>query len=95
MDDDMGRGARIRWPHRAGRIGAHSAVDMRNDPVFEALWADAGPDGIVRPNGGEGKMMSALSIDLETRDRVKLAGVMVAGAAVREDHAESVRRPCW
>lgn len=72
-------------PIADGVLGFNSSVDMRNDPVFEALFKNAGPDGIVRHDGGEGKMMSALAIDLETRDRVKLAGVMVAGSATKKD----------
>lgn len=72
-------------PVAQGVLGFNSAVDMRHDPVFEALWTDTDADGIVRPNDGQGKMMSALAIDLETRDRMKLAGVMVAGAVVKRD----------
>lgn len=72
-------------PVAQGVLGFNSAVDMRHDPVFEALWTNTDDDGIVRPNDGQGKMMSALAIDLETRDRVKLAGVMVAGAVVKHD----------
>lgn len=73
-------------PVAQGVLAFNSAVDMRHDPVFEALWTEQGlEDGVVRPNRGRGKMMSALSIDLETRDRVKLGGVMIAGAVVHED----------
>jgi hypothetical protein len=65
-------------------LAFNSAVDTRHDPVFQALWDGADPqdDGVVRPGGGEGKGMAGLAIDLETRDRVKLMGKMVAGAAV-------------
>ncbi|KAK0617214.1 hypothetical protein B0T14DRAFT_498276 [Immersiella caudata] len=49
------------------------------DPVVEALGlVGSSVEGMVKPEGG--KMMSALSIDLESRDRVKLAGKMVVGA---------------
>ncbi|KAK2590555.1 hypothetical protein QQS21_011757 [Conoideocrella luteorostrata] len=65
-------------------LGLKSAVDRRYDPVFEAFWKEANSDGIVQPNNGQGKMMSALAIDLETRDRVKLAGVFIAGAVVTD-----------
>ncbi|EFY91243.1 hypothetical protein MAC_02670 [Metarhizium acridum CQMa 102] len=71
-------------PVAEGVLAFNSAVDMRHDPVFQALWTNRGHDGIVRPNDGRGKMMSALSIDLETRDRVKLGGVMVAGAVANK-----------
>lgn len=65
-------------------LAFNSAVDTRHDPVFRALWDGADPqdDAVVRPGDGEGKEMAGLAIDLETRDRVKLMGKMVAGAAV-------------
>lgn len=62
-------------------IALNSGVSAATDPVFRALWGDEKGDGIVKTN----RMMSALAIDLETRDRVKLAGVMVAGALVGQD----------
>ncbi|KAK8053904.1 hypothetical protein PG996_013205 [Apiospora saccharicola] len=61
-----------------------AAVDARYDPVLDALFGGGEGTGgiqdgeVVRPEGG--KVMSGLSIDLETRDRVKLAGRLVAGA---------------
>ncbi|UNI18294.1 hypothetical protein JDV02_004570 [Purpureocillium takamizusanense] len=39
--------------------------------------------GVVRPNGGRGKMVGALAIDLDSRDRMKLAGLVVAASAER------------
>lgn len=62
-----------------GVLGFNSGVDTEHDPVYEAFWQ--GQQGMVRPNEGQGKMMSALAIDLEGRDRVKLGGAMVAGSA--------------
>lgn len=38
-------------------------------------------DAVVKPEGG--KLMAGLSIDPETRDRVKLAGVMAVGTATK------------
>ncbi|PTB66971.1 hypothetical protein BBK36DRAFT_52380 [Trichoderma citrinoviride] len=88
-------------PVAEGVLGLKSAVDKEFDPVYKAFWASSssspdksrggGPDeeeeeGIVRPEGG--KMMSALSIDLETRDRVKLAGRLIAGADIRGPESE-------
>ena len=70
-------------------LGLNSQVDTKHDPVFEALWQGAAADGVVQPNGGQGKMMSALSIDLETRDRVKLEGVMVAGSAAKSGDVQA------
>ncbi|KAH6608601.1 hypothetical protein Trco_001947 [Trichoderma cornu-damae] len=75
-------------PVADGVLGVRSAVDKQNDPVYQALWAEGGDEeGIVRPEGG--KMMSALSIDLETRDRVKLAGRLIAGADIRGPGSEA------
>jgi predicted pyridoxine 5'-phosphate oxidase superfamily flavin-nucleotide-binding protein len=75
-------------------LGVNSAVARATDPVFQALFAGADADtGMVRPdpegdeeNGGGGgsgtaKMLSGLAIDMESRDRVKLAGRLLAGAA--------------
>ncbi|EGR51179.1 uncharacterized protein TRIREDRAFT_104377 [Trichoderma reesei QM6a] len=93
--DDEGRPWTTVWggergfarPIAEGVLGLKSAVDKVYDPVYKAFWdsstdksgGDDG-DGIVSPEGG--KMMSALSIDLETRDRVKLAGRLIAGADI-------------
>ncbi|KAL2692141.1 hypothetical protein Neosp_002547 [[Neocosmospora] mangrovei] len=68
-------------------LAFNSAVDTKNDPVFKAFWDGIDEDGIQqgainRPNDGQGKGMAGLAIDLETRDRVKLAGNMIAGATV-------------
>ncbi|KAF5013823.1 hypothetical protein FDECE_180 [Fusarium decemcellulare] len=79
-------------PVAEGVLAFNSAVDTRHDPVFRALWDGVDDDGVQqgainRPNDGEGKTMAGLSIDLETRDRVKLAGKMIAGATVEEGKA--------
>jgi hypothetical protein len=76
-------------PIAEGVLAFNSSVDTRHDPVFKALWDSIDEEGvrqgaINRPNGGEGKGMAGLSIDLETRDRVKLVGNMLAGATVDE-----------
>ncbi|KAL7803627.1 hypothetical protein V8C44DRAFT_272805 [Trichoderma aethiopicum] len=99
--DDEGRPWTTVWggergfarPVAEGVLGLKSAVDKMHDPVYKAFWESSsdksdGPDeeGIVRPEGG--KMMSALSIDLETRDRVKLAGRLIAGADVCSPESE-------
>lgn len=71
-------------PIAEGVLGLSSSVDVSHDPVYAALWGGreaAANGGVVQPNGGQGKMMSALALDLESRDRVKLMGRMVAGAA--------------
>ncbi|ATY58921.1 oxidoreductase FAD-binding domain-containing [Cordyceps militaris] len=59
-------------------LGVSTGVDTAHDPVYGALWGDArGAGGVVQP----AKMAAALAIDLETRDRVKLMGAVVAGSA--------------
>lgn len=52
----------------------HSLVSLRDDPVVRALLDLDG-----RPPVRGDKLMSALSIDLATRDRVKLMGRLAAG----------------
>ncbi|KAM0349044.1 hypothetical protein ACHAPU_003979 [Fusarium lateritium] len=76
-------------PVAEGVLALNSSVDTSHDPVFRALWDGIDDEGVQqgainRPNGGEGKDMAGLSIDLETRDRVKLVGKMLAGATVDE-----------
>lgn len=73
----------------SGVLSANSLVDGRYDPVLKALLgsSDGGVGNredeyqITRDEleGGRGKLMAGLSIDLATRDRVKLAGKLVAG----------------
>ncbi|OLN85276.1 hypothetical protein CCHL11_04353 [Colletotrichum chlorophyti] len=89
--DDRGRPWTTLWGGEAGAVarpvaedvlGVRSKVDVSDDPVLRALWGgDAREGEVVRPGeGGGGKLVSGLSLDLETRDRVKIAGRMVAGA---------------
>lgn len=83
--DDQGRPWTTIWggergfirPVAQGILGLQSIVDKANDPVLKSLL-DGVPDGEVLQTD-EGKPISALSIDLESRDRVKLAGKMVVG----------------
>lgn len=60
-------------------IGIKTPVPPRHDPVVEILVGSGAEGEIVREQG-KGRMVSALTIDLETRKRVKLYGRMVAGA---------------
>ncbi|KAH7151895.1 hypothetical protein B0J13DRAFT_437677 [Dactylonectria estremocensis] len=90
--DDAGRPWTTVWggergfarPVAENVLAFNSPVDTQHDPVFKALWegTEVNDDAVVRPGGGEGKGMAGLAIDLETRDRVKLMGKMVAGASV-------------
>ncbi|KAL3962504.1 hypothetical protein ACCO45_004027 [Purpureocillium lilacinum] len=76
--DDAGRpwttvwgGARgLSAPIAPGVLGISTEVDARHDP----------------PGDGQGKLVSALAIDLESRDRMKLAGLVVAGSAEMGGH---------
>ncbi|PGH13323.1 hypothetical protein AJ79_03740 [Helicocarpus griseus UAMH5409] len=60
-------------------IGIRNFVDKSYDPVVETLFAGK-DNGQVIKEEGEGRLMSGLSVDLESRKRVKLMGRMVAGS---------------
>ena len=60
-------------------IGVKTLVDRKYDPVVDALLGRR-QDGEVESAESGGRIMSALGIHLATRNRVKLAGQMVAGA---------------
>ncbi|EON99787.1 putative oxidoreductase fad-binding domain-containing protein [Phaeoacremonium minimum UCRPA7] len=63
-------------------LGVQTLVDRRFDPVVEAFFGGKEDGEMVRPlrEGDDAQVMAGLSIDLSTRDRVKLAGRMIAGA---------------
>lgn len=65
-------------------VGIRTAVAGRHDPVVEELVGKEAT-GQVFKEEGEGRMVSGLTIDLETRKRVKLYGRMVAGALSSRD----------
>ncbi|EAQ85218.1 hypothetical protein CHGG_09232 [Chaetomium globosum CBS 148.51] len=83
--DDQGRPWTSIWggergfaqPVAQGILGVQSLVDRAHDPVVEALLGKAADGEVLQPE--DDKVMSALSVDLETRDRVKLAGKMMVG----------------
>lgn len=60
-------------------IGIRTTVDATFDPVVQAIFGGKN-DGEVLREEGEGRLMSGLSINLEERGRVKLAGRIIAGA---------------
>ncbi|KAF2223817.1 hypothetical protein BDZ85DRAFT_262220 [Elsinoe ampelina] len=62
-----------------GMMGVRTPVPSVLDPVVEILVGSKA-DGEVVKQEGQGRLVSGLIIDLETRKRVKLAGRMVAGA---------------
>lgn len=69
-------------PVGASIIGIKTPVERTHDPVVQALFGNVEDGEIVREQG-QGRMVSALTLDLETRKRVKLYGRMVAGALGR------------
>ncbi len=70
-------------------LGAQSVVDRMYDPVVKALVGSAPLGELVRPDeNARPKLMAGLSIDLETRDRVKLMGKMVVGALMPKPSAD-------
>ncbi|GAB1730169.1 hypothetical protein NU195Hw_g7476t1 [Hortaea werneckii] len=74
-------------PLGGGIVGIKTAVTGKHDPVVEELVGKDATGEVVREQG-EGRMVSGLTIDLETRKRVKMYGRMVAGALLsREDES--------
>lgn len=65
-------------------IGVRALVDSETDPVVESLY-NGRDDGEVVKEQGAGRMISGLTINLETRRRVKLYGRMIAGALSKID----------
>ncbi|KAF4553012.1 Hypothetical protein D9617_8g050250 [Elsinoe fawcettii] len=73
-----------------GMMGVRTPVPSELDPVVEILVGGKA-DGEVVKEEGQGRLISGLIIDLETRKRVKLAGRMIAGAlAAQENDNENV-----
>ncbi|KAK1812274.1 hypothetical protein LTR12_013364 [Friedmanniomyces endolithicus] len=69
----------------SGVAGIRTPVTGRFDPVVEELVGKEATGEVVK-EAGEGRMVSGLTIDLETRKRTKLYGRMIAGAlSGRED----------
>ncbi|KIX03952.1 uncharacterized protein Z518_07505 [Rhinocladiella mackenziei CBS 650.93] len=81
----------IAQPVAQSVLGIRTNVDATFDPVVEAIWKGK-DDGEVMREEGQGRMMAGLSIHLEERGRVKLAGRIIAGALCAhpqpEGHAE-------
>lgn len=79
-------------PIAQGILGIRSQVVRQYDPVVEELVGKEGDGTVVREEGA-GRMVSGLTIDLETRKRTKLYGRMVAGAlSMREDEATETQQ---
>jgi len=94
--DSEGRPWTTVWGGRTGfsrpvgnsMIGIRTSVALELDPVVEILVGHDAKGEVVKEEG-EGRLLSGLAIDLDTRKRVKLAGRMVAGTlgSVLESHA--------
>ena len=94
--DSEGRPWTTVWGGRTGfsrplgnsTIGIRTFVALKLDPVVDVLVGQ-GVEGEIVKEEGEGRLLSGLAIDLDTRKRVKLAGRMVAGTlgSVHEDDA--------
>ena len=69
-------------------IGVKTLVDRKFDPVIGLLLGDK-EDGEVREEKVDGRLVSALGINLAMRDRVKLSGTIVAGALGRGPTSEA------
>ena len=87
--DDYGRPWTTVWggepgfarPLGGSMIGIKTPVDDGCDPVVEILChSDKSQPSQSNPQQMAGKLMGGLTIDLDRRKRVKLAGKMVAGA---------------
>ncbi|KAI5196909.1 oxidoreductase [Aureobasidium subglaciale] len=93
--DTEGRPWTTVWGGRTGfsrplgnnMIGIHTSVAATLDPVVEILVGRNAKGEIVKEDG-EGRLLSGLAIDLETRKRVKLAGRMIAGTLGGTDDKE-------
>lgn len=81
----------ISQPIAQGIIGIRTPVVGQYDPVVEELVGKEATGNVVREEGN-GRMVGGLTIDLETRKRVKMYGRMVAGAlSSREDEATDAK----
>jgi len=66
-------------PIAQGIVGIKTPVTGRYDPVVEELFGKEATGSIVKEEG-DGRMVSGVTIDLETRKRVKMYGRMLAGS---------------
>ena len=66
-------------------LGISNTVDRVNDPVLQACSGDKTNHAVF----GGGQPISGLSIDLETRRRVKISG-RIAGATLQGEPDEGI-----
>ena len=69
-------------PLGGSMIGVKTIVDKTYDPVIDALFGERKNAAELVRSEGKGAMVGGLTIDLETRKRVKFAGRMMAGAVL-------------
>lgn len=78
----------IAQPVASSVMGVRTTVDASFDPVIQAIYQGKDDGEVVRADG-EGRLMSGLSISLEERSRVKLAGRVIAGALTANESEDS------
>ncbi|ETI20587.1 hypothetical protein G647_08625 [Cladophialophora carrionii CBS 160.54] len=69
----------IAQPVAQSVMGVRTTVDASFDPVVQAIYQGKDDGEVIRAEG-KGRLMAGLSIHLEERSRVKLAGQVIAGA---------------
>ncbi|EXJ69362.1 uncharacterized protein A1O5_07398 [Cladophialophora psammophila CBS 110553] len=74
----------IAQPVAQSVMGVRTTVDASFDPVVQAIYKGK-DDGEVMREEGNGRLMAGLSIHLEERGRVKVAGQVIAGALTVND----------
>ncbi len=72
-------------------MAVSTCTDTNYDPVLESLFA-GNENGYVVEKEGSGKMISGLTIDLETRSRVKLYGRVIAGTRKTSEERDDGQR---
>ena len=82
----------IAQPVAQSVMGVRTTVDASFDPVVQAIYQGK-DDGEVFQAKGKGRLISALSIHLEERSRVKLAGQFIAGALTAKDTSANDSEP--
>ena len=83
--DDKGRPWTTIWGGREGftkplgssKVGIKAVVDQKYDPLPAILFQESNKK--VREDQVRGRMISGLALDLDSRQRIKLYGRMVAG----------------
>jgi NAD(P)H-flavin reductase/predicted pyridoxine 5'-phosphate oxidase superfamily flavin-nucleotide-binding protein len=78
----------IAQPVAQSVMGVRTTVDASFDPVVQAIYQGK-DDGEVFRAEGKGRLMSGLSIHLEERSRVKLAGQVIAGALTANEPSDA------